>query len=298
MAAKIITVVSGKGGVGKSSITASLAILLAKEKRIVAADCDVDTPNLNLVFGLKRSDFNSWKEIQTNEKAKLIPNKCTRCKKCLEVCNFGAISWDNKKNLPVFDKFLCEGCGSCELVCPANAIKLVKIKNARIGVGKTGYGFRIATGQLKMGESGSGKIVTEVKNTAENIAKKENAEVIIADAAPGIGCPVIASVQGSDYVIAVTEPTPSGLSDLKRVLKVVEHFNIPKGIVINQFNINRKFSGKIISFAKKNRIPVLKKIPYDISFVNALVKMKPVVVYDKKTAGYFRGIIDFLIKLI
>jgi MinD superfamily P-loop ATPase len=295
MAAKTITIVSGKGGVGKSSITASLAILLAKKKRIVTADCDVDAPNLNLVFGLRSSDFNSWKELQTNEKARLISMKGIDYKKCIAVCNFGAISYDGKRKKLIFNKFLCEGCGSCQLLYPKN-IRLVKIKNARIGIGKTRYGFDIVTGQLKMGESGSGKIVTEVKNMAEDIAKKENADLIIADGAPGIGCPVIASIQGSDYVIAVTEPTPSGLSDLKRVLKVVEHFNIPKGIVINQFDINRKFSDKIISFAKKNKIPVLKKIPYNRSFVNALVAMRPVVEYDKGTIGYFKGIADFLTK--
>jgi MinD superfamily P-loop ATPase len=295
MAAKTITVVSGKGGVGKSSISASLAVLLARKIRIVAADCDVDTPNLNLVFGLRSSDFSSWKEIQTNEKARLISMKGVDYKKCIAVCNFGAISYGKKKKKLIFNKILCEGCGSCQLLYPKN-IRLVKIKNARVGVGKTKYGFKIVTGQLKMGESGSGKIVTEVKNTAERIAKKENADIIIADAAPGIGCPVIASVQGSDYVIAVTEPTPSGLSDLNRVLKVVEHFNIPKGIVINQFDINKKFSDKIVSFAKKNKIPVLKKIPYNLSFVNALVAMRPVVDFDKKTADYFRGIVDFLTK--
>ncbi len=297
MAAKTITIVSGKGGVGKSSITASLAILLSKKHRIVAADCDVDTPNLNLVFGLRNEDFNSWKELQTNEKARLISMEGINYRKCIAVCNFGAISYDKKKKKLIFNKFLCEGCGSCQLLYPEN-IKLVKIKNAKIGVGKTRYGFKIVTGQLKMGESGSGKIVTEVKNTAERIAEKEKADLIIADAAPGIGCPVIASIQGSSYVIAVTEPTPSGLSDLKRVLKVIEHFNIPKGIIINQFDINKKFSDKIISFAKKNKIAVIKKIPYNLSFVNALVAMRPVVEFDKKTAGYFKGVADFLVRFI
>ncbi len=290
---KTITILSGKGGTGKSSVTASLAVLLGKRKKIVGADCDVDAPNLGLVLGLR--EFDSCEKIQTSEKAKLLEERCTGCRKCLEICNFGAISWNKEKNKPVFNKLVCEGCGACQIVCPNNAIKLEKVNNAEICVGKTKYGFYVVSGQLKMGESGSGKIVYKVKEKAREIAKNEKAEFMLIDSSAGIGCPVIASVQGSDFVIAVTEPSPSALNDLKRSLQVVEHFGIPCGIIINKFDLNEKFTGKIQEFAEKQKIQILGKIPYDRKFVEALVKLKPVVVYDKKFEKIFVEILENII---
>jgi MinD superfamily P-loop ATPase len=284
---KKITVLSGKGGVGKSSIAASIAVLLARKDKIIAADCDVDAPNLALVLGLRK--FNKAEKIQTSEKAIVDYEKCSRCRKCFDNCYFNAIGWENK---PVINNLLCEGCGVCKLVCPENAVKLIRVENATVGYGKTNYGFKIVSGQLKIGESGSGKVVSYVKREAEKIGKKENAEIMIIDAAAGIGCPVIASVAGSDYVIAVTEPTPSGLSDLERALEVVMHFKIPVGIVINRYDINKPFTKKIEKFAKKRNIQILEKIPYDKKFVEALVRLKPIVVYDRKKIKIFENIIS------
>jgi len=282
-----ITVLSGKGGVGKSSITSSLAVLLARQKKIVVIDCDVDTPNLGLCLGVKDSEFN-WKKVRTSEKAKVDLSKCSRCKRCLNVCNFSAISWNNG---PVIDKFLCEGCGACELICPASAITLRAVENGKIGFAKTKYGFEIVSGQLKMGESGSGQIVTEVRNLGETRAKAQNAQLMLIDAAPGIGCPVIASIVGSDFAIGVTEPTPSAFADLRRALALVEHFKIPYGIVINKFDLDKNFTAKIVDFAEQNKIPLLGKIPYDAKFVEAIVNLTPPVVWEKKLEKYFEKII-------
>ena len=290
---KTITIFSGKGGTGKTTVASCLALMLSKEQKIVTADCDVDAPNLGLSLGLKEKDYSSFIKIRASEKAELIKEKCIGCKKCLNICSFNAIKWDKKQNIPIFDGLLCEGCGTCVIVCPENAIKLRKVENAIISVGKT-YGFSIVSGQLKMGESGSGRIVMEVKRKAMEIARKENAELIIIDSAAGIGCPVIASLNGSDYVIAVTEPTPSALSDLKRGLKIVNHFMIPCGIVINKYDLNKEFSNKIELFAKKNKIPLLGKIPYDKEFVNALVNLKPAVVYNKKFESFFYRILKII----
>jgi len=240
---KTITVLSGKGGVGKSSLTASLAVLLSKKHKIVAVDCDVDAPNLALVLGIKK--FKTSEKIQTSEKAVVTAKTCPECKKDIDVCIFGAISWDEKNKKPVINKFLCEGCGACLLAFPKKTVKLVKVQNATINTAKTSYDFPIVSGQLKMGESGCGKVVTAVKQKAEKLAMKEHAEIMLVDSSPGIGCPVIASIQGSDYVVAVTEPTPSALNDLQRALKVVEHFKIPCGIVINKYDINTGFTSKI-----------------------------------------------------
>jgi len=280
---KAITIVSGKGGVGKSSITASLAVLLSKKTKIVAVDCDVDASNLALVLGVK--NLENQREISTNEKA-FVNEKARNCKNILDVCTFSAISWNKKKNLPEINKFLCEGCGACQLLCPQGII-LKKVKNATVGEAKTNYGFHLVSGQLKMGESGSGKVVDEVKKLAD----KKNVDLMIIDSAAGIGCPVIASVQGSDYVIAITEPTPAALSDLKRVLQIVEHFRIPYGIIINKYDLNKDFSKKIEEFIKNNKISLLGKIPYDRKFVEALVNLTPIIEYDKKFEKLFRKII-------
>ncbi len=286
---KQITILSGKGGVGKSSIAASLAIALSKKHKIVCADCDVDASNLALVFGLKEKNFEQWKKISTNEKAYLNEKKCNGCKKCVDSCYFNAISWNEKKKQPVFDSFSCEGCGVCPMVCPEKAIKLVEVKNAKIGFGETKFGFKVISGQLEMGESGSGKVVAEVKKLAKEQA--EDAELMVIDSAAGIGCPVIASVNGSDFVIAVTEPTSSGLSDLKRALQITTHFGIKSGIIINKFDLNLEFTKKIEFFASENNLEIIAKIPYDKSFVDALVDLIPIVVYNPKLETLFTKIV-------
>ena len=285
---KTITILSGKGGVGKSSIAASLAIALSKDNKIICADCDVDASNLALVFGVKEEEFVEWNSITTNLKAKFDPQKCNGCKKCVESCYFDAIDWDTEKNKPIFKEFGCEGCGVCELVCPQDAISLYPVDNAKIGYGETNYGFKVVSGQLEIGESGSGKVVAAVKDLARK--KAGDASIMIVDSAAGIGCPVIASVTGSDYVIAVTEPTPSGFSDLKRALEVVNHFKIPYGIIINKHDLNPDYTQHIEDFAKQENITVLSKIPYDKKFTNALVDLKPIIVSYPEFENLFKDI--------
>jgi MinD superfamily P-loop ATPase len=288
---KTITILSGKGGVGKSTLTSSLAVLLGKENKIVAVDCDVDTPNLGLLLGLEEDDFQFWESIQATEKAQLEKNKCKSRKACLSACKFGAITWIDEENRPQFNDFLCVGCGACVVACPECAIEFKPVKNAKIGIGETDYGFPVVSGQLKIGESGSGRVVDAVKNKAFHMAEDIQADYMIVDSAAGIGCPVIASVRGSDYVIMVTEPTPVAFADFQRALEMVRFFGVPYGMVINRWDINEKFTKKLEKFSKTEKIPLMGKIPYDKRFVEALINLKPVVVYQKDFEEIFKRIL-------
>lgn len=283
---KKITVLSGKGGTGKTTILASLATLMARKQKVVLADCDVEEPNLALLFGVDEMDI-SKEDVSSSKKAFLNEEKCTRCKKCLNSCVYSAISWDGK---PVFDRFLCTGCGACTLVCPGDAIELKPVTNAWIGTKQLSE-IGIVTGQVLPGESGSGEIVYMIKERAENLAKSMRAETILLDAPAGVGCPVIASVTGADYVIAVTEPTPPAFRDLRKALAVVEHFGIPYGLVINKVDLNPSFSKKIREFAKSRGVPILGELPYDRAFVDSLVNLKPVVEYKPELELKFMKIL-------
>ncbi|MFH0891663.1 MAG: ATP-binding protein [Candidatus Falkowbacteria bacterium] len=291
---KTITVLSGKGGVGKSSLTASLAIAFSRRKKIIAADCDVDASNLALVFGVREKDYEEWKEISTNQRPVFDRDKCDSCRECFKNCYFGAICWKKKK--PVLFNYGCEGCGVCELVCLRGAITLKDIVNARIGYAETRYGFKIALAQLEVGESGSGKVVAEVKRRAAELAG--DAKIMLSDSAAGISCPVIASVTGSDYCVLVAEPTSSSLADMKKALAVVKHFEVPRGIIINKYDINEEGCRQIEEFAAGEEIKILGKLPYDRVFVEALVNMTPVIEKSEKLDRLFSLIADELIKII
>lgn len=291
---KSIIVLSGKGGVGKSSITASLAVALSKHMNIVCADCDVDASNLSLLFDLSEEQYDEWIPLSTNQIAKVDKEKCIRCGKCVDTCYFNALTL--KDGIPTVNQFGCEGCGACEIICPVNAIKLVDIDNAYIGHVKTKYGFSISSAQLIPGNSGSGKIVSEVKKMANNI--NPDADLLLIDSAAGIGCPVIASVTGNDYAIIVTEPTPSGFSDMKKALEIVNHFRIKKGIIINKHDINNEFTEEIDKFAESNNLNIIAKIPFDKAFVKAMTAMIPVIEYSPEYQNLFDEIRTRVIKEI
>ncbi|HHT18070.1 MAG: ATP-binding protein [Euryarchaeota archaeon] len=297
---KTITILSGKGGAGKSTLTASLSVMLANRNKIVAVDCDADAPNLALVLGLEEEQFDNWESITTGEKVEMNQEKLETLKlhsnyqdlkKCVDVCNFSAITWNQEENIPILNELLCVGCGACQLECP-EIFSLKKVENARVGVGKTQYGFPIVSGKLEIGESGSGKVVNAIRTTAANIAEGIQADYMIMDSAAGIGCPVIASLTGSDYVILVTEPTSVAFWDLKRAIELVDHFNIPCGAVINRWGINKDFTYQLQDYFQDKQIPLLGRIPYDLRFIEALINLKPAVIYEPKFKPIFREIMN------
>ncbi|MBN2655328.1 MAG: ATP-binding protein [Nitrospirae bacterium] len=266
---KEIVVVSGKGGVGKSSITASICHLLSVEHKLVMADTDVDAPNLDIVTGASLKESS---DISASDKAYIDYEKCTACMKCIDVCRFASII---KSDMPVIMSYSCEGCGACEVVCPSAAIEIKKTVNGQIKIFKGKSGF-IVSGELLMGESSSGRLVDEVKNRARLKADSVGAELLFVDGPPGIGCPVISTLKGSDYVIAVTEPTPAALNDLKRVITVAGHFKPVISIIINKADINADMTATIKKFAMDAGISILGEIPYDISIPKAVAMTLPV----------------------
>jgi len=292
---KTITVASGKGGVGKSTVSASLVHLLSSQlgrEKVIAVDCDVDAADLHLLLG---KDSKTIEEYQTESSDKAIVDydKCVNCGKC-NVCRFNALKLD-KNNRPVIDKYACEGCGACTLACPHGAISIRPVKNAKVKVVDTDYCLLI-TGQLNMGESGSGKVVTTLKKKVTDIIQQKelSPEYVIRDSAAGISCPVIASINGSDYVVIVTEPTPTGLFDMQRVLEIVNQFNIPFGIVINKFDIAPEITDKI-----EQMFPglILARIPYDKKVVDAVVNMKPLTEIYPEFERFFTPIIKKMYEL-
>ena len=202
-------------------------------------------------------------------------------------CNARCIFRQRKKQL---GRCTCIGCKACMVACPNGAISMTKKQIGTIYTGKN-YNVDLVIGELKLGELASGEIVASVRKKSDEINKKLKSDIMIIDSAAGIGCPVIASLVGTDYIVGVTEPTPSALHDLKRVLYLANHFKIKSGIVINKFDLEKTFCRKIESFAKKNKIPIIGYIPYRKDFVDSTIKMKPVVEINPEYREIFQKII-------
>jgi len=281
-----IAVTGGKGGVGKSMVATSLAVEYARESRTMLVDADAECPNDHLLLSIKRKKYT----IVYQPIPKWNFKKCNKCGKCASVCKQDAIVFVKGK-FPAFVKDACIGCKACVVACPVGAISVSKKEIGKVYTGKN-YGVNLVSGELKLGELASGEVVSEVRKYSERINKKIKAENILIDSSPGIGCPVIASLVGTDYIVAVTEPTPSALFDLKRVLYLANHFGISHGIVINKFNLSKTFCSKIEDFAKEDEIPIIGKIPYRKDFLKSTVKMKPVVKINSEYKKMFENIID------
>ena len=281
---KKLVIASGKGGVGKSMLTSVLAMFFAKTKKIVAVDCDADAPNLGIWLGGVRK-WDKTIPVVASARPEIDYNKCNGCGLCTKNCRFGAIKMVNGKLK--LNQFLCEGCGVCEVICPQKAIKLKPVQNGEIKIKKLKYDFPLVSGNLFPGQLGSGKVVTEIKKEAE----KFEHDLMIIDSAPGTGCPVIAALRDANFVILITEPTPSGFSDLKRVLEVVNHFKVPWGLVINKWDINPQLSDKIEKWVGKK---FLGKISYDKKIFKAIANLTPVLETNLKAKNEIKKIFEKL----
>jgi MinD superfamily P-loop ATPase len=262
---KQIIVLSGKGGTGKTTITAAFAVLA---KKAVFADCDVDAPDLHMLL---HPEIIETREFRGSKIAVIDEAKCVKCGVCREKCRFDAIT----HNLTV-DPFSCEGCGICTITCPVNAVKLTERISGYAYISKIKYGF-MAHALLNPGEANSGKLVTLVRQNAKLLAEKERNNLIIIDGPPGIGCPVIASVTGVDAGLLITEPTTSGIHDLERAIQLLRHFNVKALVCVNMYDVNKDNTYKISRFCEENGLKVVGNIPFNPVVTEAMVNGKTIM---------------------
>ena len=270
---KQIVIISGKGGTGKTVITGAFAALAGNK---VMADCDVDAADLHLLL---KPDIKQRHEFKSGRTAVIDKKFCRQCGKCAAVCRFDAISDDFD-----IDPVSCEGCGFCALVCPEKTIKMEKNLSGEWYISDTRFGPMVHA-KLGIAEENSGKLVSLVRKQAKDLARKKNCDWVIVDGAPGIGCPVIASLSGIDCAIVVTEPTLSGLHDADRVIGVAGHFKIPVKVIINKHDLNPDMTGKIEDYCKERKIELIGKVGFDKSVVEAMVNGKTVIEYPESGAG-------------
>lgn len=256
---KRLLILSGKGGTGKTT-TAAAFVHFAQAKAV--ADCDVDAPNLHLVTQQKTEPVTA--DFLGGDKAVIDPDKCTGCGLCKQHCRFDAL--EEKDGTYQVNEYACEGCGVCEFVCPQDAISLHTDVAGRRELYSGDSVF--STAALKMGRGNSGKLVTEVKMAM--LKNAPDTELAIIDGSPGIGCPVMASVSGMDLVLVVAEPSLSGISDLKRLVKTAQTFQAKLAVCVNKWDVSPAYTQEIEMFCQQEDLPFVGKIPYDKSASSAM----------------------------
>lgn len=257
----IISIASGKGGTGKTTVAVNLALALKNVRPVQFLDCDVEEPNAH--FFLKP-------RIVQNQTVHLsVPaikeDRCTYCGRCAEICVYNALAVLQDTVL-VFPE-LCHGCGGCSLLCPENAIQE---KGHRIGIIESGSANSISFvhGKLDIGQAMSPPLIRAVKKT---LIPDHTA---IIDAPAGTSCPVVESVKGSTFALLVTEPTPFGLNDLQISVETLKELNTPIGVIINRSDSKDKL---IRDYCHRENVPVLMTIPLDRTIAVAYSEGKTIL---------------------
>ena len=282
---KQLLILSGKGGTGKTTI-ASAFIKLSKAQAY--ADCDVDAPNLHLVMNqsseAKRTDYWGLPKAEINQ------DLCVQCDLCRQNCRFDAIQAGTDYEV---DNYACEGCGVCEMVCPAGAVSLKRAVAGELMLYVDDTVF--STAELKMGSGTSGMLVTNVKKQMKSAA--QNMDLAIIDGSPGIGCPVIASLSGVDMVLIVAEPSISGISDMERIIKTAEKFQTKIAVCINKYDTNLMNTERIESFCEKHKLFFAGRIPFDPEAVKAINNSQSIVDIDCASGRAAKDVFDKTIKV-
>lgn len=274
---KQIAVISGKGGTGKTSISASF-VALARDCIIV--DADVDGPDLHLLL---HPLVNKVEKFFAGEVAVIEPKLCDRGRRCEPYCRYGAIIFDTDGDFYI-DPTACEGCGVCARICHTKAIKMKQRGCGEWYLSSTVYGPMLHA-TLGIGGENSGKLVALLREKAREISEKENYPFIIIDGPPGVGCPVMAAITGVDVIVAVAEPTVSGRHDLHRVIHLARHFGITLSVVINKSDINLDMTTRLRRECEAHKVEVLGEIPYDKDVIGAIVHGETLVDFSDGPAG-------------
>ena len=263
-----IVVISGKGGTGKTSLTAAFAFLA---ENMVLCDADVDAADLHLIMAptpRKREAFMGGGQAVIDEE------KCTQCGTCRDLCRFEAVT-----EAFTIDEIGCEGCGVCVDFCPEGAIDFPQKRCGEWFISDTRQGPMVHA-RLGIAEENSGRLVTLVRKEARALAERESRDLIVTDGPPGVGCPVIASIGGATALVIVTEPTVSGLHDMERVAELATHFKVPAMVCVNKFDLNPEQTVAIEALAARRNMTVLGRIPFDPVFTRAMLEGRSVTEFS------------------
>jgi MinD superfamily P-loop ATPase len=277
---KQLVVISGKGGTGKTTMTGSLASLA--KGGMVVADCDVDAPDLHLILNPEIRETHDFLGLQI---ARIDPDNCTKCGECENACRFDAIH-----DFQV-DPRGCEGCKVCTIVCPSEAVTMVETVSGHAYVSETRFGTMVHA-DLFPGEEASGKLVTMVRELAFKVAEREKKDLILIDGSPGIGCPVIASITGTDIALVMTEPSISGAHDLERILGVTKHFGVKALVCVNKYDLNLDMTEEIDGLCRELGVDVVGKLPFDPGVVEAMISGKTLVEVEGPVGDAIRSVWD------
>jgi MinD superfamily P-loop ATPase len=272
---KQIVVLSGKGGTGKTTVTAALAHLASENPstRAILVDADVDAANLELLLAPHIIETH---EFVGGQVAVFAADLCSGCGLCADVCRFDAVRADN--GLYTVDTIACEGCATCKTQCPSHAITMLPQISGRWFFSTSRYG-PLFHARLSPAQESSGKLVTLLKQRAFAQALDESYPLMIVDGPPGIGCPAIAAVSGADMVIVVTEPTAAGIHDMQRVLDLAAHFGIPALVCVNKADLYPAGTDRITGYCQQNELPVIGRLPFDLSITEAMVRGQTITEY-------------------
>jgi MinD superfamily P-loop ATPase len=260
---KEIVVLSGKGGTGKTSITAALGVVAGGQA--VVADCDVDAANLHILYQPQNEQVH---DFFSGKLAVIDYGTCSACGVCEEKCRFDAIQFEDSRY--VIDEVNCEGCSVCSHLCPEKAITMIENKTGNWYQSKSRLNHWFVHARLGIAQENSGKLVSKVKHEAKRLAETENIPYVIVDGPPGVGCPVISAFSGTSHILIVTEATRSGLHDLKRLVELIDFFKAAASCVINKYDLNETITREIEAFCQAHGINVINRIPYDGIFTAAL----------------------------
>jgi MinD superfamily P-loop ATPase len=249
-----LAVISGKGGTGKTSLTAAFARLAG---RSVAVDADVDAANLALLLP---GDDASWHPFESGRRAVIDPDRCSVCGACVVACRFGAI-----REVPLgveSDPLRCEGCGACAQICLDGAVSFRPNRAGSWTTRRTRWGSLVHA-SLGVAQDSSGRLVAHLRREARALAVRDGLDLVLIDGPPGIGCPVHAAITGVDAVVVVTEPSAAAVHDLTRALELADHFKISAGIVLNKSDLDAEGARRVETVASRRRVPILGSIPFD-----------------------------------